>query len=160
MPNSGVWVNLTEQSLSVHSPEVSRTYLVSTGQNGPGQMYGSGCTPLGPHIVRAKIGGNAPYNSVFVARRLTKEIYTEQLAEQYPDRDWILSRILWLSGTQVGYNRLGKVDSMRRYIYIHGTPETEPMGTAKSHGCIRMRNHDLIELFDLVAVGTSVMISL
>ena len=160
MPNSGIWINLTEQSLSVHSPKISRTYPVSTGQNGSGQASGSGCTPLGPHIIRARIGSGAPSNAVFVGRRFTREIYTEQLAEQYPDRDWILSRIIWLSGTQIGYNRLGNVDSMRRYIYIHGTPETEPMGTAKSHGCIRMRNHDLIELFDLVAVGTSVMISL
>ncbi|UZE94746.1 L,D-transpeptidase [Alkalimarinus alittae] len=133
-------------------------YRVSTALNGAGEMSSSGCTPRGHHIVRAKIGQQKPINSVFVARRPTGEIYSGTLAKQYPNRDWILSRILWLSGTQPGVNRLGAVDTMRRYIYIHGTPDTEPMGVPLSHGCIRMKNLDIVDLFDRVSVGARVII--
>lgn len=131
-------------------------YPVSTARNGPGEGYGSGCTPRGWHVVRARIGAGAPPNAVFVGRRPTGEIYSPGLAARFPDRDWILTRILWLSGLEPGRNRLGRVDSMRRYIYIHGTPDSEPMGVARSHGCVRMRNSDLLELFDLTPVGTPV----
>ena len=123
---------------------------------GAGQQKNSNQTPLGWHTLRAKIGANANVNSVFVGRRFTGEIYSAQQALAHPHRDWILSRILWLSGCEIGHNRLGNVDTMQRYIYIHGTPDTEPMGVAKSHGCIRMRNADVIELFDAVNVGTPV----
>ncbi|HNE91495.1 MAG TPA: L,D-transpeptidase, partial [Agitococcus sp.] len=109
-------------------------------------------------IIRAKIGQNQPINSVFKARRPTGEIYNAQLAIQFPTRDWILTRIMWLSGCELGKNRGGQCDTMRRYIYIHGTPDTEPMGIPKSHGCIRMRNEDIIQLFDLVPVYTPVII--
>lgn len=136
----------------------TRNYDVSTALNGPGERNGSGCTPRGEHEVRAKIGAGVPINAVFVARRPTGEIYSEALARRFPDRDWILTRILWLSGCEPGKNRLGNVDSMRRFIYIHGTPDSEPMGIARSHGCIRMRNHDICELFDLVSAGTPVTI--
>jgi lipoprotein-anchoring transpeptidase ErfK/SrfK len=81
---------------------------------------------------------------------LTGEIYSETLAQQYPERDWILTRIIWLQGMESGFNRGGQVDTLSRYIYIHGTPDSEPMGVPKSHGCIRMRNRDLIELFDQI----------
>ena len=114
---------------------------------------------MGAHIIRAKIGANAPENTVFIGRRPTGEIWTPQLAAEYPDRDWILTRILWLSGKELGKNRLGNVDSMQRYIYIHGTPDTEPMGQPCSHGCVRMRNQDVISLFDRVEVGTPVVIA-
>lgn len=137
---------------------VKAKYSISTAANGAGCEKDSGCTPLGEHIVRAKIGAGAPLNTVFVGRRPTGEILSPELAAQYPQRDWILTRILWLSGAQVGKNRLGNVDSMQRYIYIHGTPDTEPMGQPCSHGCVRMRNQDVIELFDLVDVGTPVLI--
>jgi len=133
-------------------------FSVSTALNGPGCEEGSGKTPLGSHYIRAKIGAGEPCCTVFVGRRPTGEIYRQQLADANPKRDWILSRILWLCGTQVGVNRLGNVDSMARYIYIHGTPDTEPMGVPKSHGCVRMRNKDVIELFDWVPVGCPVMI--
>ena len=93
-----------------------------------------------------------------VGRRHTGEIYTPELARQFPERDWILSRILWLCGLEPGKNRGGSVDTMRRYIYIHGTPDSEPMGVPKSHGCIRMRNQDVIRLFDMVTPGTPVLI--
>ncbi len=133
-------------------------YPVSTAANGAGCLKNSGCTPLGHHIVRAKIGAGMPLNTVFVGRRPTGEILTPELAAQFPERDWILTRILWLSGTEIGNNRLGDVDTMQRYIYIHGTPDTEPMGQPRSHGCVRMRNQDVLELFDLVDVGTPVVI--
>jgi lipoprotein-anchoring transpeptidase ErfK/SrfK len=136
-----------------------RAYRVSTAAKGAGELSGSNCTPMGRHIIRAKIGAGAPLNTVFVGRRPTGEIWTPALAEQYPNRDWILTRILWLSGCEVGFNRLGDVDTMRRYIYIHGTPDTMEMGKPGSIGCIRMRNSDIVELFDLVPAGTPIEIS-
>lgn len=131
-------------------------YLVSTSAQGAGEVSGSFCTPRGRHIVRAKIGAGQPLNAVFVRRRPTGEIYTPELALQYPGRDWILTRILWLSGCEVGFNRLGEVDTMRRYIYIHGTPDEVPLGLPGSHGCVRMRNADLNDLFERVETGTVV----
>ena len=133
-------------------------YSVSTATNGAGCVKNSGCTPLGAHIIRAKIGAGAPPNTVFAGRRPTGEICTPELMAQYPERDWILTRILWLSGTEIGKNRLGSVDSMQRYIYIHGTPDGEPMGEPRSHGCVRMRNEDVMALFEQVKVGTRVLI--
>jgi L,D-transpeptidase YbiS len=131
-------------------------YAVSSSGKGVGEMYGSFCTPRGKHVVRARIGAGQPVNTVFVSRRPTGEIYTPELGAQFPERDWILTRILWLSGCEVGFNRLGLCDTMRRYIYIHGTPDSVPMGIPDSHGCIRMRNTDLVELFDRVPAGTAV----
>ena len=135
-----------------------KVYTVSTAKNGLGERDGSGCTPRGQHQIRAIIGAGCALNTVFVGRRTTGEIYSPALRTQYPNRDWILTRILWLSGLDVGYNRLGKVDTMRRYIYFHGTPESEPMGVPLSHGCIRMRNADVIDLCNRVAPGTKVSI--
>jgi lipoprotein-anchoring transpeptidase ErfK/SrfK len=126
-----------------------KTYSVSTAKKGPGEKNGSLCTPRGRHLVRAKIGAGQPLNAVFVRRRPTGEVWTPQLHEQYPGRDWILTRILWLSGCELGRNRLGDVDTMRRYIYIHGSPDSAEMGKPGSIGCIRMRNRDIVELFDL-----------
>ncbi|HKQ27179.1 MAG TPA: L,D-transpeptidase [Burkholderiales bacterium] len=133
-----------------------RTYSVSTSSRGVGEKNGSLCTPRGRHIVRAKIGTGQPLNAVFVRRRPTGEVWTPELHEQYPGRDWILTRILWLSGCEPGRNRLGDVDTMRRYIYIHGSPDTAEMGKPGSIGCIRMRNRDIVELFDRVAPYTPV----
>ena len=138
--------------------KVLRRYAVSTAANGVGEMSGSYCTPRGKHIIRAKIGAGQPENTVFVGRRPTGEIYTPELGAQFPMRDWILTRILWLSGCEVGFNRLGENDTMRRYIYIHGTPDAVPLGLPGSQGCIRMRNADLVELFDIVPAGTAVEI--
>jgi L,D-transpeptidase YbiS len=135
-----------------------RVFSVSTGFKGVGNVKSSEQTPLGHHIIRAKIGQNMPLNSVFIGRRPTGEIYNAELAKQLPQRDWILTRILWLSGTQQGLNRLGNVDTMQRYIYIHGTPDSEPMGKPFSHGCIRMRNADIIDLYNQVEVGCPVEI--
>lgn len=135
-----------------------REYTVSTAANGPGERRGSHCTPRGQHVVRARIGAGAVPNTVFVGRRPTGEIWSPDLAAQHPGRDWILTRILWLSGCEPGFNRLGEVDTMRRYIYIHGSPDTVPMGVPGSIGCVRMRNADIIELFELVPAGTQVEI--
>lgn len=148
----------TQRLCLVEGDEVLMDVAISTAKNGAGEAMGSECTPRGRHIIRAKIGGECVPNTVFVARRSTGEIYTSELGVQQPNRDWVLTRILWLSGIEVGKNRLGNVDSMRRYIYIHGTPDSEPMGVPASHGCIRMRNDGLIELFDRVEIGTSVLI--
>jgi len=136
-----------------------RHFPVSTAKNGVGEVWGSFCTPRGKHIIRAKIGAGQPENTVFVRRRPSGERYTAELVAQFPQRDWILTRILWLSGCEVGFNRLGKNDTMRRYIYIHGTPDSMPPGIPDSHGCIRMRNADVIELFDLVPIRTAVEIT-
>ena len=135
-----------------------RRYRVSTARNGAGEEKGSYRTPRGRHIIRARIGAGAPLGAAFRGRRPTGEVWTPALADSAPDRDWILTRILWLSGTEPGRNRLGSVDSMQRYIYIHGTPDTEPMGVPLSIGCVRMRNRDVAELFDLVPAGTAVEI--
>ena len=129
---------------------------MSTAKAGVGEVSGSFCTPRGQHRIRAKIGAGQPVNTVFVRRRPTGEIWTPALAEQFPGRDWILTRILWLSGCQPGFNRLGCVDTMRRYVYIHGSPDHAEMGIPGSHGCIRMHNQDIIELFDLLPCYTAV----
>lgn len=136
-----------------------KRYRISTSKHGVGELNGSYCTPRGRHIVRAKIGAGQPLNTVFVERRPTGEIYSTELAGRFPGRDWILTRILWLSGCEPGFNRLGKVDTMRRCIYIHGSPDSAEMGKPGSIGCIRMRNQDIVELFDLVPLRTPVEIT-
>jgi len=153
-------VSLPQQTLTLldeQGREVSR-YRVSTSKKGAGELNGSHCTPRGLHMIRAKIGAGLPVNTVFVDRRPTGEIYTTELARLHPNRDWILTRILWLSGCEVGFNRLGNVDTMRRYIYVHGSPDSVEIGKPGSIGCIRMRNQDLLRLFDTVLVGTPVEI--
>ncbi len=152
-------ISIADQALMIcQGQQPIRTYRVSTASNGSGELFGSEKTPRGWHKIRAKIGAGQPLNSVFVGRRPTGEIYTPQLHKQYPDRDWILTRILWLSGLEPGKNRLGDVDTQRRFIYIHGTPASTVMGTPGSHGCIRMQNTDLMELFELVTVDAKLCV--
>lgn len=134
-------------------------YPVSTGRAGVGECSGSGCTPRGLHRVRIRIGAGCPVNTVFRGRRPTGEIYSDALAAEFPGRDWILTRILWLTGCEHGFNRGGEVDTLRRFIYIHGCPDSEPMGVPRSHGCIRMRNPDLMDLFDATPNGALVEIT-
>jgi L,D-transpeptidase YbiS len=155
-----IFVRIPEQVLELNDDTgaVIKRYSVSTARNGLGEKSGSNCTPRGRHIIRAKIGGGMPANTVFRARRPTGEIYSEQLAAENPGRDWILTRIMWMSGCEPGVNRLGDVDTMRRYIYIHGCPDKCEMGAPASIGCVRMRNADIIELFDLAPIGTPVEI--
>lgn len=131
---------------------------ISTARNGAGERKGSECTPRGLHQVRARIGSGLPQGAVLSSRRWTGEVWSPALQAQFPDRDWILTRILWLSGCEPGYNRLGPVDTFQRYIYLHGTPDTEPMGIALSHGCVRLRNDDLLALFDRVPAHCPVRI--
>jgi L,D-transpeptidase YbiS len=157
---SRIRISISAQTLELRDDtgRIVRAYAVSTAANGPGERRGSHCTPRGRHIVRAKIGAGAAPNAVFVGRRPTGEVWSAELAAQHPGRDWILTRILWLSGCEPGYNRLGEVDTMRRYIYIHGSPDPVAMGTPGSIGCVRMRNADIVELFDLVPPRTPVEI--
>lgn len=152
-------VDIATQTLQFYQQgQLRYQYAVSTAKNGAGEQFNSGCTPRGLHIIRAKIGEKAACNSVFVGRRWTGELYSAALGTIYPSRDWILTRILWLSGCEVGKNRLGSVDTMQRYIYIHGTPEENLMGYPGSRGCIRMRNEDIMSLFDAAPLKTPVMI--
>ncbi len=155
-----IQIDLPTQTLTLvdDAGAVLRRYAVSTAKNGAGERSGSFCTPRGRHIIRAKIGAAQPENAVFVRRRPTGEFWSPALHAQYPERDWMLTRILWLSGCEPGRNRLGDVDTMRRYIYIHGSPDIAEMGKPGSIGCIRMRNRDIVELFELVPPFTEVVI--
>lgn len=154
-----LWVSILVQRLyRIDNGIIIREYPISTAHRGSGEIVGSGCTPRGWHTIRAKIGAGLPCRAVLVGRRPTGEIYDAGLASRYPGRDWILSRILWLSGLEIGLNRLGNVDTFRRFIYIHGSPDHLIDGRPGSCGCIRMRNADIIELFDQVPAGTRVYI--
>lgn len=153
-----IYISTQQLDLLNDRGNIVHQYRISSSKNGAGQQNGSFCTPLGKHVIRAKIGAGRLVNTVFIKRRPTGEIYTPELGRQFPQRDWILTRILWLSGCEPGFNRLGTVDTMRRYIYIHGTPDSVEMGKPGSIGCIRMHNNDLITLFDQVDAGTPVEI--
>ena len=155
-----VHVSVAQQQLDLwDGSTLLRSYPVSTALNGVGELNGSGCTPRGLHRVRAKVGTGCEAATVFVGRRPTGERYTPELAAQHPGRDWILGRILWLTGCEPGVNRGGAVDTLRRYIYLHGCPDGTPLGVPASHGCVRMANADVVDLFERVAVGTPVHIS-
>ena len=153
-------VSIREQRLwlSDGNGKVILDTSVATARNGPGERINSECTPRGSHVIRAMIGRGCPENTVFRGRRPTGEIYASWMKKQYPERDWILTRIMWLSGSEVGLNRLGDVDTMRRYIYIHGSPADDVMGVPSSHGCVKMTNADVIALFEQVDTGTPVTI--
>lgn len=152
-------VSIDEQRLQLlKDDEVIMDVAVSTASNGPGEVINSECTPRGWHRVRARIGTACPVNTVFSGRRPTGELYTPKMRADNPGRDWIITRILWLCGEEPGKNRLGEVDTMRRYIYIHGAPDDDPMGIPSSHGCVKMRNTEVVELFNSVPVGTRVLI--
>ena len=156
-----IHISLPEQRLRLIDDRegVRMDVAVSTAANGAGELINSNCTPRGWHLVRARIGANAPVDTVFIGRRPSGELYSPRLAAREPQRDWILTRILWLSGLERGRNRLGDVDTMRRYIYIHGAPDDAAMGCVGSHGCVRMRNAEIIDLFERVSVGTRVLVS-
>jgi lipoprotein-anchoring transpeptidase ErfK/SrfK len=152
-------ISVSAQSLTIiDSGQSIRSYQVSTAKNGIGEVRGSECTPRGWHSIRAKIGSGLPINSVFVGRRPTGEIYSEDLAYRYPGRDWILTRVLWLGGLEPGKNRYGEVDTCWRYIYIHGTADEHLLGIPVSHGCIRMSNADVVDLYNRVEAGVKVFI--
>jgi lipoprotein-anchoring transpeptidase ErfK/SrfK len=146
----------TQQLTLIQNGQALTVYPISTAKNGAGECMGSGCTPRGWHSIRAKIGAGLPLYSVFKARRATGEIYTTELAAQFPERDWILTRILWLGGLEPHKNRYGQVDTTWRYIYLHGCPDELMDGTPQSHGCIRLYNADMLDLFNRVSVGMRV----
>ena len=153
-------VNLQKQQLDVwQSGDIIQRYPVSTALNGPGQKLDTGCTPTGLHAIYRKMGADSPLYTSFVGRQAEPALYSTERADKMPDKDWILTRILWLTGCEQGLNRGGQQDTLQRYIYIHGTPDTEPMGIPRSHGCIRMRNTDIITLFEQVVEGTLVWIN-
>ncbi len=155
-----IHVSLPAQRLDLlEGQRVVTAYSVSTARNGPGEQRNSGCTPRGWHRIRLKIGAGQPLNTVFAGRRPTGEIYSPEWAVRYPERDWILTRILWLTGLESGYNRGGHCDTLRRFIYIHGCPDAAPMGEPLSHGCIRMSNLDVLDLFERVVAGDRVFIA-
>jgi len=157
MTEARIRIHLDRQRLELLADgHVQASWPISSARNGAGQQLGSGCTPLGRHRIRIKVGEGCPPGAVFVGRRHTGERYSTALAAAQPRRDWILTRILWLTGTEPGHNRGGPVDTLRRYIYIHGTPDSEPMGVPASHGCIRMRSADLVVLFEQVQAGDRV----
>ncbi len=158
-PEQSPWLEIdtrTQRLRLWQGGERQAEYAVSTGIAGVGQQEGSGQTPLGWHYVRAAIGAGQPVGAVFRGRRPTGEVYSSALAGVHPGRDWILTRILWLCGLERGHNRGGDVDSQRRYIYLHGTPPDQPMGEPRSHGCVRLRDADLLAVFDAVQPGTPV----
>ena len=157
---SHLLIDIGLQRLEVfdHNGVSRASYRISTALNGAGECDGSGCTPRGQHYIRAMIGAGQPPNSVFRGRRPTGEMYTPELAQAHPDRDWILSRIMWLCGREWGTNQGPGVDTFRRFIYIHGTPDSEPMGVPLSHGCVRMNNTDVVTLFKSVYAGLPVLI--
>lgn len=158
-PPLRIEISLSEQRLCLADGNAVRFEApVSTAARGPGEEKDSFCTPRGTHVVRARIGEGVPLSTVFVGRRPSGEIYTPALGRAYPGRDWILTRILWLSGLEPGRNRLGNVDTMQRYIYIHGAPDEVRLGVPGSHGCIRMSSREVVELFDRVPAGTEVRI--
>ena len=158
-PEIYINISIADQRLClIKNDKQEKSYSISTAKNGAGEKMGSECTPTGWHTIRAKIGDKQPVNSVFIGRRPTGEIYTPELSVKYPQRDWVLSRILWLGGLEPKKNRYGKVDSTWRYIYIHGCPDQLMQGKPESHGCIRMKNAEVIELFNSVDIGLGVLI--
>ena len=160
IPAIHIHINIQQQQLDVwQASDIIQRYPVSTALNGPGTQCDTGCTPTGLHAIYRKIGADCPLNTVFVGRQAQPELYTMERALQQPDNDWILTRILWLTGCETGLNQGGQQDTLQRYIYIHGTPDTEPMGVPRSHGCIRMRNTDIVTLFEEVIEGTLIFIN-
>ena len=152
-------VSLATQRLDLLDDDTPiRSYQVSTAANGAGEQAGSYCTPRGRHRIRAKIGAGLPLGAVLRGRRPTGEICDDAAWRADPQRDWILTRILWLCGEERGFNRGGSVDTFRRYIYLHGTPDAVDLSHPGSRGCIRMRNADIVELFELVDAGTPVLV--
>lgn len=154
-----IHVRIGPQRLEYHLNGEVLSFPISTALAGVGQTNGSLQTPLGLHLVRHKFGYRCDKNTVFVGRKPQADLFSEKSYREQPDRDWILSRILWLGGCEPGKNRLGNVDTKLRYIYIHGTPSEEGIGVPKSHGCIRMTQDDVITLFDLTPLYTQVLIT-
>lgn len=152
-------ISLSDQCLYGFSAGQLKLRLpVSTALKGAGEQQGSFCTPRGLHRVEQKIGDGMPRGAVFKGRQWTGEIWSQPLHAQFPQRDWILTRILWLSGCEPEVNQGGDCDTFQRYIYLHGTPDSEPVGEARSHGCVRLRNADILQLYPRVPLHCAVQI--
>lgn len=159
-PAASIYISIASQSLQLkRDKQLEFECAISSAKKGVGELNGSERTPRGWHYIRAKIGKDQPVNSVFVGRRPTGEIYIPGFRHAHPHRDWILTRILWLCGLEPGFNRLGPVDTMRRYIYIHGCPDEDNFAHPGSHGCIKLHNPDMLALFERVSAGTRVLIT-
>lgn len=157
---SWVLISLARQKLEAfEGGSLVASYAVSTAKNGAGEMENSECTPRGWHAVVEKIGAGMPLNTAFRARQPETELCTEQNYRANPNRDWILTRIIRLDGLESGRNRGGQVDSFARYIYIHGSPDAASFDKPGSRGCIRMRNPDIVQLFDWLPEQTRVLIT-
>ncbi len=164
-PISYIIVKLDQQRLLCfdHNGKALCDYPVSTSSLGAGNQNGSFKTPLGEHSIAQKIGAGCAINEVFVGRKALGELNVLRAANEALPEDLITSRILWLQGEEPGLNKginnKGEgVDSYLRYIYIHGTAHENKIGQPASHGCVRMRNKDVIELFDLVNEGCKVIL--
>ena len=152
-------VDISEQRLYlIKNNLIKASYPISTSKYGEGSIENSFKTPLGKHSIKEMIGAEAEINTIFTSRINTKRYATIINQFEDTDNDYVTSRIIWLDGEEEGFNKGGNVDSFRRYIYIHGTHEEGLIGTKASHGCIRMFNYDVIELFNLVNIGTKVLI--
>ena len=157
--NNEIIVDISEQRLYLYNNDnLVQSFPVSTSKYGEGQIENSFKTPLGLHEIKEKIGDKEPINTIFTARENTNKIAEIQINPNDTENDFVTSRILWLDGLENGINRGVGVDSYSRYIYIHGTHEEGLIGQKASHGCIRMFNNDVIELFDMVSEGTKVQI--
>jgi len=157
--NNLLFVSIENQKLyHIKKNTVVNSFIISSSEYGIGNRSGSNKTPIGLHRVKQKYGKNTPING-----RLTGRVFYGEISKIYKDTtrsqtDDITSRILWLEGMEAGINKGKGIDSYERYIYIHGTSEEGRLGTPSSHGCIRMRNKDIINLYKTVEVGTLVLI--
>lgn len=154
-------VDISQQRMYLFNQnKLVKSYPVSTSSFGEGQIENSFKTPLGKHVISELFGTNVDKNEIFVNRTLINRKATIIDNSIDTDNDFITSRIMWLKGLEDGKNLGGNVDSYSRYIYIHGTQEEGLIGKKASHGCIRLFNHDVIELYELIEEGTTVNIKL
>ena len=154
-----LYVSIAKQKMyRIKEHKIIKTYVISSSSYGVGSKAGSNKTPLGLHRIKEKFGDNTPINGRMIGR-----VYYGKIATIYTDQtksktDDVTSRILWLEGLEKGLNKGEGIDSYKRYIYIHGTSEEGRLGTPASHGCIRMKNKEMIELYDKIKIGTLVLI--
>ncbi len=158
-----IFVSIEKQTLYHIKREKSiekifNSYTISSSEYGVGNNYGSNKTPTGLHIIKKKYGDETPINGRLIGREFTGQIAKIYYDNTRSETDDITSRVLWLSGMEEGKNKGKKIDSFNRYIYIHGTSEEGRIGTPASHGCIRMKNKDVIELYEKIKIGTLVLI--
>ena len=154
-----LYVGIRRQKMyHIKNNKIFSTYPVSTSSKGAGNNVGSFKTPTGLHFIAEKIGDNAPVATLFINKKNTGKVVPINITEVSSYKDEITSRVLSLKGLQQGINKGKKYDTFARGIYIHGTSDEASIGKPSSHGCIRMKNDDIIELFDLLSVGIKVVL--